>query len=133
MSKHQHTLLQREIILRAQKFLDAESVGYGEKLAALIEQLRAALDSRDLAQAIRTTDLIQGQAGTFGWSLATEVAGWFKRLLNKQKEEGIKIQVNDLFLESFDRILTEQIKTECEAAVTLLLQIEATLKHIKEH
>ena len=120
------------MLKKAQKIIDDESVVYVKILTQHIDDLRPALMSGEISQAIKICHLIQTQAGTFGWPLATEMAGWFKRLLKSQQQNGLKEDVNDLFMDSFHTLLDKQLKTESDSALKLLLHMEAQLKKIND-
>jgi len=128
MAKEKFTQKQQDQIRRAQKIINDECAGYIEILTQHVSGLRQSLHSKDMAQAILICHYIQSQAGMFGWPLATEISGWFKRLLQSQQKKDFNAQVNDLFLESFDLILKQELKAKSEAAVKLLIHIEAELK-----
>lgn len=116
------------MLKRAQKIIDNESLQYVKVLAQHIHDLRPTLIAGEIAQAIKICYLIQTQAGTFGWPLATEIAGWFKRLLKTQQQNGLKKDVNDIFLESFHILLDKELKTDSDSALKLLLHMETQLK-----
>jgi len=122
---------QRQLLIQAQHIIDAASADYIHILTQHIQNLSDALASGNLPEAIQSCYLIQSQAGAFGWPLATEIAGWFKRLLEQQKSGDLNRPVNELFLDSLNHILEEELKTESEAAIRLLQHIEMTLKHEK--
>ena len=128
MAKEKFTAKQQEMLKRAQKIIDDESLLYVNILTQHIQDLPAALHSSDIDHAIRICHLIQTQAGTFGWPLATEIAGWFKRLLKSQQQNGLKEDVNELFMESFRILLDKELKTESDNALKLLLHMESELK-----
>lgn len=129
MSDRKYSLERRQMLHRAQTVVDEASLGYREMLTQHIEDLKRALDNEvNLVDAIGTCYLIHTQAGTFGWSLATEVSGWFRRLLQKQQANGSDKMVNSLFLESLSCIVTEELKADSDAAIALLLHIETRLK-----
>lgn len=128
MSDDNFTLKQKEMLLRAQKVVDDASENYTEILKQHIQELTTALGAEDLTDAEFICHRIQGQAGTFGWSLATEISGWFKRLLITQKEAGLNSLVNKLFLDSLDIMIKDELKTASDDAINLLIHIETELK-----
>jgi len=116
------------MLLQAHKIIDDASVNYGDILEQHIQELKKTLDNDNLAVAIKICYRIQTQAGTFGWPLASEISGWFNRLLKPQLKKGMNSAVNNLFLDSFHIIIKDKLKTESKAAVALLLHIENELK-----
>ena len=128
MTNNNFTPQQKEMLLKAQQVIDEAAKDYGTILKQHIQDLNESLDAEKLSEAIKICHLIQSQAGTFDWQLATEVSGWFKRLLKTQQEKGLNLKVNTVFRNSLDIILRDQLKGESEAAVKLLMHIEAVLK-----
>ncbi len=128
MTKDQFTLEQRELLLQANKIISDASINYSDILEQHVQALKKSLDSENLIEAVKICYRIQSQAGTFGWPLATEISGWFKRLLMPQIEKGVNAKVNTLFLDSLNIILKDKLKSESNTAVNLLLHMEAELK-----
>lgn len=128
MAKEKYTLKQKEMLLNAQKVIDKASDKYPEILEQHIQKLNQAINSGKREEAIYICHLIQSQAGTFGWSLATEISGWFMRLLKTQQENQPNSKINTLFLDSFDVIMRRGLKGNSESSVKLLVHIETELK-----
>ncbi len=128
MSKVNFSPKQQKMLRKARKLIERESAGYIEILKQHIHALAAALENKDLPLAIRICHRVQSQAGTFGWPLATEIAGWFKRLLGDQNTDAPNVITNALFLQSLNKIIRDELKTESVAAVRLLQHIESELK-----
>lgn len=128
MSAHKYTLKQRQMLLKAQEVIDKASVGYVEILKQHVQDLQDTLDGENITEAIHICYRVQTQAGTFGWPLAGELAGWFKRILHSQQKTGLNLKVCALFCQSFTSILQNELKTESDAAVKLLMHIETVLK-----
>lgn len=129
MGKDKFTLEQQNMLLQAQKIIDEASENYVETLEQHIRNLKKSLDSENLTEAYKICYLIQSQATTFGWPLATEISGWFKRLIKTQQKKGFNPKINNLFLDSFNSILQDELKEESHAAVKLLLHMETILKN----
>ena len=128
MTHEKFSFEQRQLILKAQQIIDDASANYGTILQQHVEQLHATLADNNIEDAIGLCYLIQSQAGTFGWPLATEVAGWFKKLLLRQKDNGLNPAVNRLFQDSLKQIVSEKMTGESNAALKLLQHIETTLR-----
>ena len=119
---------QKRMLQQAQALIDQASDTYDEVLKAHIRDLKKSLTAKNLKEACQVCYRIQTQATTFGWPLASEIAGWFKRLLHTQQDKGLDLTTNGLFLDSLDTLITENLKTECAAAIKLCLHIESELK-----
>ena len=128
MPEDKFTFRQRQLLVKAQKIVDQASAGYSGILKQHVHNLSTALAAQNLTEAMQTCYLIQSQAGAFGWPLATEIAGWFNRLLQKQQDSGLNNSVNELFLGSLQQVLNEELRTESETTIRLLEHIEAALK-----
>ncbi|MCF6196567.1 MAG: hypothetical protein L3J50_07665 [Emcibacter sp.] len=129
MSNNKFTAKQQEMLHKAQRIIDRASLSYGDILNQHILSLKTSLDSDNIQEAIRICHLINSQAGTFGWPLAGELSGWFKRVLMKQQQEsGLNSNVSLLFMDSLDRMVKQDLRAESKAAVTLLRDLEAALK-----
>ncbi|MBL4800348.1 MAG: hypothetical protein JKY45_00550 [Emcibacter sp.] len=128
MATNDFTPEQQRLILKAQKVIDKESAGYVEILQQHLQGLQESLKIENTPQAIHTCYLIQSQAGTFGWPLASELAGWFKRILQAQKKNGLNPNISALFCQSFTAILQNELKAESDEAVKILKHIESVLK-----
>ncbi len=128
MSKVNFSPKQQKMLRQARKLIERESAGYIEILKQHIHALATALENKDLPLAIRICHQVQSQAGTFGWPLATEIAGWFKRLLGDQNTGAPDVETNALFLQSLNKIIRDDLKAESAAAVRLLQHIEGELK-----
>jgi hypothetical protein len=129
MSNDKFTVKQQEMLRKAQRIVDRASLNYGDTLSQHILSLKTSLDDNNIQEAIRICHLINSQAGTFGWSLAGELSGWFKRVLMKQQQElGLNSNVSRLFMDSLDHMVKQDLRAESKAAVTLLRDLEAALK-----
>jgi len=128
MSEDKFTLKQRKLLLQAQKVIDEASVGYVDILKQHIQKLKTSLDSGNITEAVHICHRIQSQAGTFGWPLAGEISGWFKRILITPLKSGVNSNVHDLFSSSLNTVLQDELKAESDAAVKLLIHIETMLK-----
>ncbi|MCK5425853.1 MAG: hypothetical protein KAI89_10790 [Emcibacter sp.] len=131
MAKEKYTLKQKEMLFKAQKIIDKAGSHYKEILEQHIQKLNQTINSGKMEEAIYICHLIQSQAGTFEWTLATEISGWFKRLLKEQQGKQPNPQINTLFLDSFDVIMRRDLKGDSELSVKLLTHIENELK--KQH
>lgn len=128
MRTDKFTVHQRNLILQAQEIMDEASDGYDEILQQHIQDLKKSLTSKNLTEARKFCYLIQNQAATFGWPFATEISGWFTKLLKKQQEKGLNLAINKLFLDSFDVIIKDNLKINSEPAIKLRQHIESELK-----
>ena len=128
MSTRKFTPKQQQMLLKAQKVIEDASKDYVEILTQHIQALQEALKSENTAEAVQICYLIQTQAGTFGWPLAGELSGWFKRILKTQKKTGLNPTVSSLFCQSFTSIIQNELKNESDDAVKLLMHIECVLK-----
>ncbi len=129
MSNDKFTVKQQEMLRKAQRIIDRASLSYGDTLSQHILSLKTSLDNDNIQEAIRICHLINSQAGTFGWHLAGELSGWFKRVLMKQQQEsGLNSNVSRLFMDSLDHMVKQDLRAESKAAVTLLRDLEAALK-----
>jgi len=129
MTQNELSLEQRQMILNAYKVIDQESLNYINILKQHVENLAKVLARGDIEEAMRTCYLIHSQASTFGWPLATEIAGWFQKMLRKQEAHGLNEAVNELFLNSLEQIVQDEMKAESESAIALLLNIEQKLQN----
>lgn len=128
MAMNKFTPQQKKMLRQAQAIIDEASDSYDEILKAHIRDLKTSLAAENLAEACQTCYRIQTQGTTFGWPLASEIAGWFKRLLDTQQEKGLDSAINGLFLDSLDTLITEDLKADSEAAIKLCLHIKTELK-----
>ena len=116
------------MLQKAQEIIDKEAVSYVEQLRQHIQSLKKSIESDDIIQAIQTCHHMQGQAGTFGWPLATEISGWFKRILTNQQNAAIDHKINEIFLNSLENMVKNNLKSHSKEAISLLQNIEAALK-----
>ncbi|PCI32167.1 MAG: hypothetical protein COB54_07840 [Alphaproteobacteria bacterium] len=128
MVMNNYTPQQQKMLRQAQAVIDDASDTYDEILKAHIRDLKESLAEGNLTESCRVCYRIQTQATTFGWPLASEIAGWFKRLLNSQQDKGLDSAINGLFLDSLDILITEDLKSDSQAAIKLCLHIESELK-----
>ena len=131
MSNGNFTVKQQKMLRKAQRIIDEASLSYGDVLNQRILTLKTSLDKNDIQDAIRICHLINSQAGTFGWHLAGELSGWFKRVLIKQQQEsGLNSTVSRLFMDSLNHMVKQDLRAESNAAVTLLRDLETALKSV---
>lgn len=127
MSKVKFSLKQQEMLRKAQILIDEKAIDYVDQLRHHIHSLKKSLGSNNLEAAIQTCHHMQGQAGTFGWPLATEIAGWFKRTLNLQQKSHMDKRTNEIFLASLEKMVKNNLRSHCIDALKLLQSIEAAL------
>ncbi len=116
------------MLQKAQEIIDKEAVNYIEQLRHHIQSLKKSIGSDDITQAIQTCHHMQGQAGSFGWPLATEISGWFKRILTNQQKADPDTKTNEIFLRSLEKMVENNIKSHGKEAISLLQNIETALK-----
>ncbi|MCF6215942.1 MAG: Hpt domain-containing protein [Emcibacter sp.] len=128
MTKVKFSQRQQDMLQKAQEIIDKEAVSYVEQLRQHIQSLKKSIGSGDITQAIQICHHMQGQAGTFGWPLATEISGWFKRILTNQQNATIDHKTNKIFLSSLENMVKNNLKSHGKEAIGLLQNIEAALK-----
>ncbi|VAX08907.1 hypothetical protein MNBD_ALPHA03-2162 [hydrothermal vent metagenome] len=128
MTKVKFSQRQKDMLQKAQKIIDSEATGYVDQLRNHIQSLKKSIGSGDITQAIQTCHHMQGQAGTFGWPLATEIAGWFKRILIHQQKASIDDKTNEVFLNSLENMVENNLKSHSKDALKLIQNLEAALQ-----
>ncbi len=117
-------LTREEAIANAHTAIDECSENYRTRLEHHLGELRQALQNRDKASLTRVANDLKGEAGTMGWPLVSQAAGWMRQLLDAEPET-VDILSNSLFVQSLERMVADDMTGESAEGVELVKQLYA--------
>ena len=115
---------------RDQAIADADTViaefkqTYDARLGSHLNGLRNALENRDVADMVAIANDLKGEAGTMGWPLVSQAAGWLRQVLDA-RPDAMDIPAVTLFVHSLERMVADGMVGEPPDGVVLIKELYA--------
>jgi len=118
------TMSRTEAIGKAEKVLEAIKTDYPPHMLRTIAEMDNAFETRNYDQLTFLSHELKGEAGTFGWPLISQAAGWLRQLLENRGAE-LDDEIYKIFLDSLHQLSAPDLAGENEAGVCLIKQLYA--------
>ena len=97
---------------------------YPARLHGHIEAMEAAADAGDLDRLATLAHDVKGEAGTMGWPLVSQSAGWLRQVI-EQPDTSPDPEVVSVFLQSIRRLSEPDLEGESKEGVRLIKELYA--------
>ncbi len=118
------TLKPEAAIKEAEAALIPFKENYATRLKSHLAQMQEALETEDFATLAILANNLKGEAGTMGWPLVSQAAGWMRQLLEAEKDEP-DLPAITLFVQALAHMFAEKMVGEAEQGVVLIKQLYA--------
>ena len=97
---------------------------YPERLRGLVDAMQAAAETGDLEHLATLAHNVKGEAGTMGWPLVSQSAGWLRQVI-EQPGTSPDPEVVSVFLQSIRRLSEPDLVGESKEGVRLIKELHA--------
>ena len=118
------TFTREQAIAEAEAVIEQYKESYGARLERHLADLRSALHSHDVTTLTRVANLLKGEAGTMGWPLVSQAAGWLRQVLDAERD-AMDIAAVTLFVQSLERMVADQMVGEPPEGIVLVKELHA--------
>ena len=108
------------LVARADRAMDEEAENYDAILGESIEALQKAVAEKNTEEAIVIAYSIKGAAGTMGWPLASQAAGFLRHVLEEEEKVSKLQDTISVHLHTLDLIYKNKMKGDEPEGVELI-------------